>query len=241
MRIKGQTFNTNPVTTRYSVSQYLEAMNEDYTNIYRKEWESLDNRWNAENKRWDNEIKRGWKDPDMSREHRRKHDETLKALKKEFAELAKKAEKGFNELITEADERFERHARPTGDKVDIATVELLKSGVLSDKEIVRLANDFMDNVAMRRIIGKYAKERAEKTMSSENERELSKLAILCNQNLFNYREPLESYANMAIQGLSMQEHTAHAYNKVLTEHYPEVLENAKSLYISEEYKGGNED
>jgi len=53
-------------------------------------------------------------------------------------------------------------------KLDMATLELLKSGIMSDNEIVRLARSAMNenNATMARIIGKYAKEKADATKSS---------------------------------------------------------------------------
>lgn len=35
MYVNGQTYNTNPVTVRYSVSDYLETMHKKYTENYR--------------------------------------------------------------------------------------------------------------------------------------------------------------------------------------------------------------
>lgn len=61
-------------------------------------------------------------------------------------------------------------ADPT--KLDMATLELLKSGIMSEDEIVRLAHSAMNenNATMARLIGKYAKERAD-AMKSDSGRD----------------------------------------------------------------------
>lgn len=247
MRIKGKTYNTKPkATVRYCVGDYLEEMNKAYTEKYRVKFEELTSKRENENKRWSDELSRGWRDAEQRKVDENKHRNTLQQISKALAELQAVARADFDELLTEADERFERHARPTGDKVDLATVELLKSGILSDNELILLADDFTGNVSMQRIIGKYAKERAEKTMNSDNASKLSAFSLRCNQNNFNYREPLESYATMCQNALSddtrkrSYETRANSYHIVLTNDYEKVLDSVKDLYISEDYNGQNE-
>ena len=96
------------------------------------------------------------------------------------------ASKDFENILAEADDVFGRYNRATGDKLDLATVELLKSGILSDNEIKALAKDFEGNVAMLRIIGKYADERA-----SKDNIEMIALAHSLKNAEIPYREPLE--------------------------------------------------
>lgn len=234
----GNIYNTNPATVRYSVGDYLEVMHKKYTEDYRKEWESLDKKYKAEEERWQNEIRRGWTDGGMKSEDYRKHNEKLQNIQKGFAELSKRAKTELEDVLAEADTRFERHARPTGDKVDLATVELLKSAILSDRDIIRLADDFKDNVAMTKIIGKYAEESADKCLDSNVTTKLRAVAARSKKDNFNYREPLENYTELAIRALGTDNTTSFAYNKVLNEGYSEKYENAKELYISTEYNGG---
>ncbi len=128
MIIKGNVYNTNPATVRYSVKDYLDELHNRYGE-YRKERETLDARLEKENSRWQNEIRRGWNDMKIKLQDEHNHNEILKSIKEEYAELGTKARVSFDEVLSEADTRFERYNRATGDKVDIATVELLKSGV----------------------------------------------------------------------------------------------------------------
>lgn len=232
MYVNGQTYNTNPVTVRYSVSDYLEAMHKKYTEDYRNEWESLDKQYKAEEKRWHNEIRRGWTSSEMQRTDHRKHNDLITDFTKGFRLLSERAKAEFSDILAEADTRFERYARPTGDKVDLPTVELLKSDILADEDIIRLARDFDGNVAMTRIIGKYADERAKSSLNSNASAELKALAFECKKDHFNYREPLEAYMELAIHALASDETTSFAYNKVLMEDYPKLLEQTKELYIS---------
>lgn len=237
MIINAKTYNTNPVTIRYSVKDYLDELHNRYGE-YRKEREMLDTRLEKENERWQNEIRRGWNDMKIKLQDEHNHNELLKSIKKEYAELGAKAQISFNEVLSEADTRFERYNRATGDKVDLATVELLKSDVLSNREIKALAGDFKGNIAMLRIIGKYADERAKTTTNSNDSRDLSVLAFDCKKAEFNYREPLERYAYMATEALSRDDTKACAYHKVLIEEtYPEFSEQVKDMFVSADYEG----
>lgn len=244
MYIKPSIMGTNPVTKRYSVGDYLEALHKKYTEVYRPEWEKLDRKYKAEEKRWEDEIRRGWNDMERKMNDANAHQQKLRDIKKEFAELAEIAKTEFNNIIAEADTRFERHARATGDKIDLATVELLKSGVLSSREIKALADDFKGNIAMLRVIGKYAGEQAETEIHEGSKQELKTVALSCKDAQFNYREPLENYMGLAVGALSGDEKSSFgtspfACNKVLNEIYPEEYENAKNLYVSSEYKIGD--
>lgn len=236
MYVNGNTYNTNPVTVRYSVSDYLEVMHKKYTEDYRKEWESLDKQYKAEEERWHNEIRRGWVNSEMQRTDHRKHNDLMMDFTKGFRLLSERAKAELADILAEADTRFERYARPTGDKVDLPTVELLKSDILADEDIIRLARDFADNVAMTRIIGKYADERAKSSHNSNASADLKALAFECKKDHFNYREPLEAYMELAIQALASDTTTSFAYNKVLMEDYSKLLEQTKELYISTAYK-----
>lgn len=237
MIIKGNVYNTKPASIRYCVKDYLDELNNRYGE-YRKEREALDTRLENENARWQNEIRRGWNDIKIRLQDEHNHKETIKSIQKEYAELGAKAKLSFNDVIAEADTRFERYNRATGDKVDLATVELLKSDVLSSREIKALADDFKGNIAMLRIIGKYADEKAKATTNENTKRELSALACTCKDAVFNYREPLESYIEMAVTALSANDTKSFAAHKVLTEEtYPEFSEKVKDMFVSAECEG----
>lgn len=237
MIINAKTYNTNPVTVRYSVKDYLDELHNRYGE-YRKEREKLDTRLEKENNRWQNEIRRGWNDLKIRLQDEHNHNEILKSIKKEYAELGAKAKLSFNDVLSEADTRFEHYNRATGDKVDLATVELLKCGVLSDREIKALADDFKGNIAMLHIIGKYADDRAKTTTNDNAKIELSALSYACKSAEFNYRAPLEGYVDMAVNALSESGTKSYAFHKVLTEEaYPEYSEQVKDMFVSADYEG----
>lgn len=236
MYVNGQTYNTKPVTVRYSVCDYLEVMHKKYTEDYRKEWEYLDEQYKAEEERWHKEVRRGWTNSEMQRTDHRKHNDLMTDFTKGFKLLSERAKAELLDILAEADTRFERYARPTGDKVDLPTVELLKSDILADEDIIRLASDFDGNVAMMRIVGKYAEDRAKTSHNTNSANALRALAVECKKDHFNYREPLEAYIELAIHALASDTTTSFAYDKVLKEDYPKLYEQTKELYISTEYK-----
>lgn len=246
MRIKGKVYNTKPkASITYCVGDYLTEMNKVYTEKYRVKFEELTALRERENERWKDEIRRGWSDSIQRNIHEQEHQNALKELSEAINRLQIEATADFNEILAEADERFEKHSRPTGDKVDLATVELLKSGILSNDDFSRLAKDFHGNVAMTRIIGKYAKERAEQSQMGEVKSKLYKLASECEQDRFNYREPLSEFAALCEMALSddsckkQYDIRANAYHRVLTEGYSDRYDTVKDLSISEEYTGAD--
>lgn len=244
MRIKGNIYNTNPkATVRYCVGDYLTEMNKAYTEKYRVEFEKLTAQREREKERWQNEIRRGWSDVRLQEADKQRHKDALESISKAMADLQARAKADFDEVLAEADERFERHARPTGDKVDLATVELLKSDVLTDNELWRLADDFSGNVSMSRIISKYADNKAEQAeMKKTDGRTWRTIAAKCRQSEFNY-EPLKEYAALCEEALSdddlkcKEEIHANSYHKVLTDGYAERFDSVKELYVTEEYTG----
>ena len=79
MIINAKTYNTNPVTVRYSVKDYLDELHNRYGE-YRKEREKLDTRLEKENERWQNEICRGWQDMKIRLQDEHNHNELLKSI-----------------------------------------------------------------------------------------------------------------------------------------------------------------
>lgn len=243
MRIKGIIYNTKPnATVRYCVGDYLNEMNRVYTEKYRVKYEELSTQRERENERWTNEVRRGWSDIRQKTADEQHHRDTLGKLSEAFNRLQSDAKAELNEILEEADRRFERHARPTGDKVDLATVELLKSGILSDDDFPKLVNDFRGNVAMTKIIGKYAQERASQSQTIEAKGALSRLALECEKKHFNYRAPLAEFAAMCEKALgdssrtSRHEISPNAFHKVLTDSFAESFNEVKDLYVSEDFK-----
>ena len=144
-----------------NVKEFLDKINDKYK-AHRAEYERLNELYNLKAEQWKKELARGWSNQQMQKEARAKHEAEQGEIRNALEELRRTASTDFENILAEADDVFGRYNRATGDKLDLATVELLKSGILSDNEIKALAKDFEGNVAMLRIIGKYAEERGGK-------------------------------------------------------------------------------
>ena len=178
-----------------NVKEFLDKINDKYK-AHRAEYERLNELFNCNVEEWKKEVARGWSNQQMQKEARAKHEAEQSEIRNALDELRTTASKDFENILAEADDVFGRYNRATGDKLDLATVELLKSGILSDNEIKALAKDFEGNVAMLRIIGKYADERA-----SKDNIEMIALAHSLKNAEIPYREPLERLVFWSENGL----------------------------------------
>ena len=163
----------------------------------------------------------------MQKEARAKHEAEQSEIRNALEELRSTANKDFENILAEADDVFGRYNRATGDKLDLATVELLKSGILSDNEIKALADDFKGNVAMLRIIGKYAEERA-----SKDNMEMTVLSHNLKNAEIPYREPLDRLVFWSENGLKDDTIKAMAHNNHYENTYNELVEQSEGVYIT---------
>ena len=166
-----------------NVKEFLDKINDKYK-AHRAEYERLTEQYTRNAEQWKKEVARGWSNYKLQQEAKERHDKEQREIKKDLDELRTTANTDFENILAEADDVFGRYNRATGDKLDLATVELLKSGILSDNEIKALAKDFEGNVAMLRIIGKYAEERGGKDnmeiIISGNDERMLAAARFCN-------------------------------------------------------------
>ena len=208
-----------------NVKEFLDKINDKYK-AHRAEYERLNELFNRNAEEWKKEVARGWNSPKMQQEARDKNEAKKKEIKNALDELRTTASKDFENILAEADDVFGRYNRATGDKLDLATVELLKSGILSDNEIKALAKDFEGNVAMLRIIGKYADERA-----SKDNIEMIALAHSLKNAEIPYREPLERLVFWSENGLKDDTINAMANNNHYENTYNELVEQSEGVYI----------
>ena len=209
-----------------NVKEFLDKINDKYK-AHRAEYERLNELFNRNAEEWKKEVARGWNSPKMQQEARDKNEAKKKEIKNALAELRTTASKDFENILAEADDVFGRYNRATGDKLDLATVELLKSGILSDNEIKALAKDFEGNVAMLRIIGKYAEERGGK-----DNMEMTVLASNLKSAEIPYREPLERLVFWSENGLKDDTIKAMAHNNHYENTYNELVEQSEGVYIT---------
>lgn len=153
-----------------TLRSYMDRITRIYTEANKEYVAKLDAMRKA-----DESISRVDTDRTLSAEGRQKKRELLKQLKveirKELDAINAKAKADADTVRGEVERDFcgMYSARP--EDVDSKTVELLKSGILTDTELTNLANQYRTNAAMRRIIGSYAKQR--------EGREMQTLANIC--------------------------------------------------------------
>ena len=208
-----------------NVKEFLDKINDKYK-AHRAEYERLNGQFTRNAEQWKKEIARGWSNHKEQQEARTRHETEQSTIKNALDELRRTANTDFENILAEADEVFGRYNRATGDKLDLATVELLKSGILSDNEIKALAKDFEGNVAMLRMIGKYAEERA-----SKDNMEMTVLSHSLKNAEIPYREPLERLVFWSENGLKDDTIKAMAHNNHYENTYNELVEQSEGVYI----------
>ena len=209
---------------RYA-KEFLEKINAKYK-AHRAEYERLNELSKIKADEWKKEVNRGWTNQKMQKEARAKYDAEQSEIRKAIENLRAAANRDFENIIADADNVFGRYNRATGDKLDLATVELLKSGILSDDEIRALAEDFAGNVAMLRIIGKYADERR------KDNPEMAVLAHELKNAEIPYREPMETLAFWSNEGLNADAIKSTAYNNHYDDTYSELMAQSENVYIT---------
>ena len=209
---------------RYA-KEFLEKINAKYKG-HRAEYERLNELSKIKADEWKKEVNRGWTNQQMQKEARAKYDAEQSEIRKAIENLRAAANRDFENIIADADNVFGRYNRATGDKLDLATVELLKSGILSDDEIRALAEDFAGNVAMLRIIGKYADERR------KDNPEMAVLAHELKNAEIPYREPMETLAFWSNEGLNADAIKSTAYNNHYDDTYSELMAQSENVYIT---------
>lgn len=209
-----------------NVKEFLDKINDKYK-AHRAEYERLNGQLTRNAEQWKKEIARGWSDHKEQQEARTRHETEQSTIKNALDELRRTANTDFENILAEADEVFGRYNRATGDKLDLATVELLKSGILSDNEIKALAKDFEGNVAMLRMIGKYAEERA-----SKDNMEMVVLSHSLKNAEIPYREPLERLVFWGNTSIAEKDSRAMAGNSQFESMYNELVEQTEGVYIT---------
>lgn len=209
-----------------NVKEFLDKINDKYK-AHRAEYERLNGQFTRNAEQWKKEIARGWSNFKEQQKAKERHDKEQREIKNALDELRTTANTDFENILADADNVFGRYNRATGDKLDLATVELLKSGILSDNEIKALAKDFEGNVAMLRIIGKYAEERGGK-----DNMEMTALATNLKSAEIPYREPLERLVFWGKTAIEEKDSRAMAGSSQFESMYNELVEQSEGIYIT---------
>lgn len=90
--------------------------------------------------------------------------EQERTIKAEMAAIAATAKEKALEVRQSVSVRFKGFYEVSPDAIDTNALELLKSGILRDYELVKLADSYTGNITMQRIIGKYLQERPDRNL-----------------------------------------------------------------------------
>lgn len=181
-----------------NVKEFTDKIREGYSK-YREEYIKIGNAILEDKKYWDEELRRGWRTPNEKQEATFKHDVKARELRQLLENVEDRAMAEFEEIKTECVKIFEPYNRATASMIDMPTLELLKSGILKDNELIDLAGNFSDNVTMLRLIGKYAEERA--NISGTSDRKMQSFANRCKEASFPYIKPIENLIMWSLKAI----------------------------------------
>ena len=129
---------------------------------------------------------------------RMKYNGEIAAVRSELNSLISKTSQSFSEAREDVDKFFGEMYRATPEKLDTNALELLKSGILTDPELSEMAEKYADNATMRRMIGKYAQERADKDRENVSMRQL---ALVLNRPELPHLEAADTLIMWCEKGL----------------------------------------
>ena len=107
-----------------------------------------------------------------------KYEQTKRECTAKIIEAAEEFNKAYSEVRAEAETIFKDLYEITPAGVDMPMVELLKAGVLSDKDIIKFANEYKsnNNMTMYKMCGNFAEQRGR-----GRDPELDKLIVAAGQ------------------------------------------------------------
>ena len=203
-----------------NVKEFTDKIQKVYAK-YREEYIEASNNIAEEEKLWTAECRRGWRNPDEKQNTTLKHQAKEKALREAFESIEDRARAEFDEIKAECMEIFKPYGGASASMLDMPTLELLKSGILKDDELIKLADDFTDNVTMLRLIGKYAGERADVAKDFK----MKDFALKCQRASFPYLEPIDGLAYWSLKAIRADKDNRNKDNTI-----------AKSNGIAKEYE-----
>ena len=154
------------------------------------------------------EIERKWRqaasDPNLSaagkENARNRRDTAARELRTELRELIRNTQQVFDDERKEVEETFRSAFSMVPEKVDPNGMELLRSGLLTDDELVNLYNKYNreNNHTMIRMIGGCVEERLKKDRDNAV---LSNLAGAIRSVGFPHLEAVDAYTFICMQAL----------------------------------------
>lgn len=156
--------------------EYLNRIRDVY-NKARVEYTKIMDRREDEEQRYRKLMKSGELNARGIERAKERHSETIAQINREFEALMQGTEETFSQIRTAVKFTFRDMYGLNPDKIDMNTLELLKSGIMTNDELTELAGNFEKNPTMRRMIGKYVSERSAKDPAND---ELRMLAAKCS-------------------------------------------------------------
>lgn len=196
-----------------NVKEFTDKIRNVY-NKYRTEYVEISNAILEDKKQWLEERRRGWTTAEKGKIATLKHDEEERNRRIAFESIEDRAKAEFDEIKAECMKIFEPYNRATASMIDMPTLELLKSGILKDNELIDLANDFSDNVTMLRLIGKYAEEKVKNSKAVENKDALGDFAIRCKAAAFPYIVPVENLILWSLKAMRAEKDVSDKENAI---------------------------
>ncbi len=211
-----------------TVTEFLLKVRETY-NKAREQYVELSDRVVKLNNEWEAERRRGWSNQEQATADRERYDRMKKEAKKVLADHIDSTNAKFQEILDECDRVFAIYDRATSDKYDIATAEILKSGILRPEEYEALAKDFENNSVMLRLIGNSALQVAEKT----NNIHLRAFGNNLANYRFKYREPIETLIGWSQSALREDRNLSDGIAKRYDTEADRLFTMAEGIYITE--------
>jgi hypothetical protein len=146
----------------------------------------------------------------------------------QLSELINNTNAEYEKIKAECEAVFGEYDRATGKKVDLATVELLKSGILRPDEIKALINDFDGNSAMLRIIGDYAYKKGKE----EKDNELFAIGTQYKDYRIPYNEHLDTLIMWGQKAMREDRGLSDGIARVYDEQADRIFAGAENIYIT---------
>lgn len=210
-----------------NVTEFLTKIRETY-NKAREEYTLLNDRLDKIEALRVRDIKRGWANSQIQREDTETYQNNKAEIKKQIRAVIDNTNAEYEKIKAECEAVFGEYDRATGKKVDLATVELLKSGILRPDEIKALINDFNGNSAMLRIIGDYAYKRGKE----EKDNELFAIGTQYKDYRIPYNEHLDTLIMWGQKAMREDRGLSDGIARVYDEQADKIFAGAEKIYIT---------
>ena len=196
----------------------------------RKGYVYFQDKLDAERESWKANTKRGWAVAEDRRRAQEKHDETMFNLRKGLLSVIEKAQSDFASIKADACAVYDGFFSVSPEQIDNATLELLKSNILNGEEMSALADKYADNITMRRLVGKYMHEYAEKN----NDAKLKVAAWGLKNTPSPHREALDTAAFWCEMGLREDRIKSDAIAKVYDAEFNKLVAEYENISVPSE-------